>query len=188
LRRQPAPHVGSAYVIASSALAKGLPKFEGVLRQFLHWAARHRWRRQVELWRERPPALAAAFAWTVENAPGLGDFMGAQIVADLKQTGALSGAPDWWTWAVSGPGSRRGLNRLLGRAADTPWDESEWLDRARLAQGALRAPLDAAGLPPLDLQGVQHNLCEFDKMERVFRGEGKSKRKFNGQTSGRINE
>ena len=42
-----------------------------------------------------------------------GGFISGQIVADMKYVAPLRDAPDWWNFAVSGPGSRRGLNRVL---------------------------------------------------------------------------
>lgn len=40
-------------------------------------------------------------------------FFCGQVVADLKMV-QLRQASDWWDYAVSGPGSRRGLTRFLG--------------------------------------------------------------------------
>ena len=48
------------------------------------------------------------------SAQGLGSFMAAQVLADLKYAGPRSRWKDWHTFAASGPGSRRGLNRVLG--------------------------------------------------------------------------
>jgi hypothetical protein len=43
----------------------------------------------------------------------MGSFQSGQVLANLKY-GQLKSAADWWTFAASGPGSRRGLNRVLG--------------------------------------------------------------------------
>ncbi len=47
-----------------------------------------------------------------DNLNGIGSFLAAQIVADLKNTKghALSNALDWDTFCAPGPGSLRGTN------------------------------------------------------------------------------
>src|SRR5262245_18123094 len=45
---------------------------------------------------------------------GMGSFMAAQVIADCKHTDLLCTADDWWDWCAPGPGSQRGLSRLLG--------------------------------------------------------------------------
>jgi hypothetical protein len=112
---------------------------------------------------------------------GLGSFMAAQIVADLMYAPSLLKAEDWWTFAASGPGSRRGLNRVLGRPVKSPWAEEEW----RMELGRLRDwfnerwPFDiGGGVDVLHAQDVQNVLCEFDKYERVRLGEGRPRARF----------
>lgn len=111
--------------------------------------------------------------------PGLGGsgFMAAQVIADLKYTPWLASAADWWTWCSPGPGSIRGLNRLLGRPVDGPalCNFLEEVNKLRLELGQ-RLPT----LPPLHAQDVQNCLCEYSKMEAVLWEQGQSKRKYNG--------
>src|SRR5262249_50552127 len=57
---------------------------------------------------------------------GFGSFMAGQVIADLKYVQPLRAAPDWSTWACPGPGSKRGLNRVLGRPVNAPWSDPEW--------------------------------------------------------------
>jgi len=101
---------------------------------------------------------------------GLGSFIAAQVVCDLKYIQPWLGAPDWQTFAASGPGSRRGLNRVLGRAPDTPWREMDW--RMVLEELADKAAIKKFNLHNQDLQNC---LCEFDKYERARLGEGTPK-------------
>jgi hypothetical protein len=110
----------------------------------------------------------------LEEFQGLGSFMAAQIIADLKYAD-----PDWWedfhTFAASGPGSRRGLNRVMGQPVDAPWREAVF--RATLLQ--LRDKVNARlKIEPLTAHDIQNCLCEFDKYERFRLGEGTPKQKY----------
>lgn len=110
----------------------------------------------------------------------MGSFMAAQVVADLKydEAGPLRTAPDWATWAASGPGSRRGLARLVERKLNYSWKESEWRVNFADLYAEITPILTAAGLPPVTGQDLQNCLCEFDKYERVRNGEGTPRSKY----------
>jgi hypothetical protein len=106
-------------------------------------------------------------------------FMAAQVLADVKHTVAGLLAKDWYTFASYGPGSRRGLNRVIGRDKDMPWVEEKWhrvlLElRERIGQLQL-LPME---LRSLDAQNLQNCLCEFDKYQRVKAGEGRPRQRF----------
>lgn len=115
---------------------------------------------------------------------GMGSFMAAQVVADVKYAAPYydlaagqptDAADDWATFAASGPGSRRGLNRVMGRPVDAPWREKDWyLTLIKLMMQLSRK------LPPeirrgLHAQDIQNCLCEFDKYERARTGQGTPK-------------
>lgn len=126
-----------------------------------------------EHYRPHPQDTLASFYGRLVEAPGMGSFLAAQVVADLKYV-QLRKASDWWTFAASGPGSRRGLNRVLGRPVDAPWRrESDWYAELRKLQIALDPLVKAAGIPRLHAADWQNVLCEVDKRERVRLGEGK---------------
>ncbi len=109
---------------------------------------------------------------------GLGSFMAAQVVADLKYVQPLLSASDWLTFAASGPGSRRGLNRVLSRPVDSSWTEEDWrAELGRLAE-RMRPLFEAAGIEMVHNQDLQNCLCEFDKYERVRLGEGRPRARF----------
>jgi hypothetical protein len=105
---------------------------------------------------------------------GLGSFMAAQVIADLKYANPMRWE-DFGTFAASGPGSRRGLARVMGLPADSPWKESVW--RASLA--TLRDAVNARlSWEPLTAHDIQNCLCEYDKYERVRLGEGRPKQLY----------
>lgn len=109
---------------------------------------------------------------------GLGSFLAGQVVADLKYADPhLQAASDWHTFAASGPGSRRGMNRVLGFKAKEAWQEDDW----RQALGRLRTkttPVLRRHKIELHAQDLQNCLCEFDKYERERLGEGHPKQRY----------
>jgi hypothetical protein len=108
---------------------------------------------------------------------GLGSFMAAQIVADLKEVKPLNRASDWWTFAASGPGSRRGLNRVLGLDKETNCTEERWRSELTRLLHDVNAALKIDG-GPLHAQDLQNCLCEFDKYERFRLGEGRPRARY----------
>jgi hypothetical protein len=114
---------------------------------------------------------------------GLGSFMAAQIVADMKYVEPLRRANDWMTFAASGPGSKRGLNRVLGRPLQTSWDEHGWRVKLRELHEDIKPKLEGVGLGDLHAQDLQNCLCEFDKYLRAKLGEGHPKTRFTPHAS-----
>jgi hypothetical protein len=97
----------------------------------------------------------------------MGTFIVGQIIADVKYVLPLRAAADWRSFALSGPGSRRGLNRVMGRPPATAWKEDVW--RRELAA------LHRSIIHEMHAQDLQNCLCEFDKYQRVLTGEGTPK-------------
>lgn len=117
---------------------------------------------------------------------GLGSFIAAQVVADVKndKKGVLAKASDFSTWAASGPGSRRGLNRVLGHPVDFKIRERDWLSALHDVREVFVEYWEAEFLqsqcPPPDMQDLQNCLCEFDKYERTRLGEGRPRSTYPG--------
>lgn len=108
---------------------------------------------------------------------GLGSFMAGQVIADLKYVDpVLENAPDWWTWAPLGPGSKRGLNRVFERPLEKRISqaqaEKEFLELQALVEKELNWRLP--------VHDIQNCLCETDKYIRVKNGEGKPRSGYKG--------
>lgn len=109
----------------------------------------------------------------LQRIEGISTFMAGQVIADLKNTAGhpLRDAPDWWTFALPGPGSRRGMDWLYaGKINIADWPDCLEAARTRLMSDGIR----------LCAQDTQNCLCEFDKYMRVKHGTGRSKRSYNG--------
>lgn len=109
---------------------------------------------------------------------GLGSFMAAQVVADLKNTPLLRDAPDWWDWCAPGPGSMRGMRRVLGERGDAVKKSipaKQFLEQIKdIREKIYETYWEYA----ICLQDMQNCLCEFDKYERVLWDEGRPKQHY----------
>jgi hypothetical protein len=141
---------------------RGMSRIDFVAKEVLTpiWKDRERLRKIVHM------TLAAAHR-ELMKCPFLGSLLAAQIIADLKYVEPMKSADDWHTFAASGPGSRRGLNRILGRRVDVPWTEESWRLTIRKLLEELSPHYTARGLPVPHAQDLQNQLCEWDKMERI---------------------
>lgn len=162
-----------AYMIGTQGNAKDKPLFiaEDVLSPL--------WRRRAEL-RPRKGMTLEQFARPIIDTKNQGTFMVGQIVADIKHVAPLRDADDWESWAVSGPGSRRGLNRVLGRVITKGWSDGDFATALNELREYVndRMPLE---FDALDAQNLQNCLCEFDKYERVRLGEGRPRSLYPGR-------
>jgi hypothetical protein len=109
----------------------------------------------------RPAAgeTLTAYSIRLQAIAGVGDFLAAQVIADLKHVAPLQGAADWWTFAAPGPGSKRGLNRALGRNPEASWDKLQWLRELRQLHADAALYLESASMPPLCMQNMQSVCC-----------------------------
>lgn len=103
--------------------------------------------------------------------PGIGSFMAGQAVADLRWVHHELPWEDRLTWAPEGPGSIRGINRLLGRPLESRMPNKDWLDAVVRAYAQARARLPRH-FRRLELMDMQNCLCEYDKYRRLTLKEG----------------
>ena len=124
-----------------------------------------------------PPTLEG-WHTAIQAAQGMGSFMAAQVVADLKNTSGhpLAQAEDWSTWASHGPGSLRGL----GWFHDSKITQSNFMQALVSARQWCNNNGYNNAIAHLCNQNLQNCFCEYDKYMRVSNGTGRSKRKYNG--------
>lgn len=124
----------------------------------------------------RPDTLESYWKYLTQF-DGLGSFMAGQVVADLKYVDpVLEHASDWLTFAPLGPGSIRGLNRFHGRVKEKPLKQEQGLRELN----DIRARLSEEYGIDLPVHDIQNCCCEFDKMVRLLRSEGKTRSRYNG--------
>jgi hypothetical protein len=137
------------------------------------------WVNRASLRPQRGDSLGT-FANKLNKHIGMGTFLTGQVVADLKYVEPLKSADDWWVWAMSGPGSRRGLNYVLGRDMDLPWVEKEWHRHLMLLADEIAPLIAKEEMPPLHAQDLQNCLCELSKWAKVKHGLGRPKSTYPG--------
>ena len=159
------------------------------------WEDREEWARDLEPAKSgmpkvpRVPTLESV--WTKfqqHRYIGWGPFMAYEVVTDLRHTRYLRNATDIYTWANAGPGAIRGLNRLYGRnLAAKPRPEQTNAEMLQLMEelnvydepGFNATFGEPCGVNPrFEMRDIEHSLCEFDKIERVRKGEGKMRAKY----------
>lgn len=160
----------AAYIVSTNGRA--MDKVSYVVRELLE-----------PMWALRQNITASLRKATLDEAHdllmrqrGLGSFMAAQVLADLKYV-----KPELWedfdTFCSSGPGSKRGMNRVMGRDYGKGMTETQF----RFYMLALRKAVNediTKRMAPLTAQDLQNCLCEFDKYERARVGDGEPKQLY----------
>jgi hypothetical protein len=165
-----------AYVITNQGISA--PKQEVVCNLFLSplWDAAPD---LVELAQVSRSWEAVAIEMMKLQGFGGSGFMTKEVLQDALHTPVFEKCIDRNTWCPIGPGARRGLNRVFGRAVKdkVPMNRmlKEMLDLYKERENYW---------PPhgqeteLDLHCIQFQLCEFDKYERVRLGEGRPRSRY----------
>jgi hypothetical protein len=164
-----------AYIVSTNGVAMDKPTYIAARVLTPLWAQRLNLRPQKG-------ELLGSYAMRLIQCMGLGSFLTGQVVADLKAVPPLETADDWWTFVVSGPGSKRGLNRVYKLDPHKAMNETTFRNMLADLHGVLDNILATknTSIPKLDAQNLQNCLCEFDKYERVRLGEGRPKQLYPG--------
>jgi hypothetical protein len=112
------------------------------------------------------PATLSFGAGTLMT-PGMGTFLVAQVIADLKHTDHLSMANDWYEWCAPGPGSQMGLNFIHGRPRTMTIPGPNFIAEVNEIRQLIG---NKVGLQ-LCAQNTQNCLCELSKYLRAKNGE-----------------
>jgi hypothetical protein len=110
---------------------------------------------------------------TLRTVPGLGSFLAGQVVADLKNDRYLADAEDWHTFAVMGPGSKKGLDFIFGPGTT---------ERSFAARLDLLQKVTSGKIPLLHAQDLQNTLCEFSKFVRYKENLPGRRRSYNAHS------
>jgi hypothetical protein len=145
----------SAYMIRVGA-TDGLSKAHGLATQMFNplWERRENYR---PLWGDS----LDDYHNRLMTSHGLGSFLAAQVIADIKPYGLLSDAPDYHHWSAPGPGSTQGLNSLNNRDLKAKWKPHHFREEVQALQEVINRKLKLD--PPLDAQDCQNALCEWAK-------------------------
>lgn len=138
------------------------------------------------LYRDPPPIYQARSLYEAfrmfRNKHGFGGFMAYEVVTDLRHTRYLCNATDIMTWANAGPGAKRGNYRLLDMPVRRKEREKELNDSVHLELMQKLCIISPAYLgehvPALEMRDIEHNLCEWDKYERVRLGQGRPRSRY----------
>lgn len=109
---------------------------------------------------------------------GIGDFLANQICTDLRYTAAWHNAPDWGTFVLCGPGSRRGLDRYFSREATGNLQQRVYVEQLLNIREGLQVEQHPLATVFDDPNNLSNCFCEFDKYERVLHGEAASLRTY----------
>ena len=102
---------------------------------------------------------------------GIGDFIANQICTDLRYTAAWRNAPDWGTFVLCGPGSRRGLDRYFSREATGNLQQRVYVEQLLDIREELQVEQHPLASVFDDPNNLANCMCEWDKHERVLHGE-----------------
>ncbi len=115
--------------------------------------------------------------------PYLGPFMAYQMVCDLRFTPLMGMAWDSDSWTAPGPGSARGIGRMLHDDPshfnyNSKKDQEELIAYMRYLLILAKDVHWPKTWPKWELSTVQHWCCEYDKYMRVKLGEGTPKQRY----------
>ena len=163
-----------AYVITNQGIKA--PKQDVVIDEFL-----------TPLWYKLPELVRVAdltgswqaVAENMRELKGFGGsgFMTKEVLQDALHTSVFTDCHDRNTWCPVGPGAKRGINRILGKAHDSSLTFEKGLSVMQELFAARKTHW-RGNYVELELHDIQFQLCEFDKYERVKHGQGRPRSKY----------
>lgn len=153
----------ATYVI-EEVIQRGFIPFIPELKEAAKTKSKH------EVW----SVLCKGYSW--------GSFMSGQVVDDWSWSSFLKDPIDQFTWAPQGPGSIRGLNRLLNLPLKTRHSEEQFCMYLQEARSKIISELGSE-FEDLTLMDVQNQFCECDKYLRVKNGEGRPRSQYRPETA-----
>lgn len=127
-------------------------------------------------WTEWRPFVEALQTFTGFGGAG---FMAKEVSLDTRYTGFWKEPPtDIYDWTPIGPGSKRGVGRIMGKT-EKPYDASN--------RDTLNACIELYDMHKkywprthvgLEVHDIQFQLCEWDKYERTRLGEGVPRNRY----------
>jgi hypothetical protein len=160
--RRPSERYGNSFTIPRFGCG---PKPKGLARLFTGlWNDRDRLR-------PKPGEPLQAFYQRLKERPGFDPFFAAQVIADIKHAAPYRSAPDWWSFVAPGPGSIKGLNRILGKPINEQWDEDAFAEVVHTVHDQIRVTLADAGIV-LDAQGYSTIYASIISIGRCAKATG----------------
>ena len=145
------------------------------IQQVIHKVANPIYKRQKEIMKDLTSMDRVASI--LKGCAGFSDFMAGQVVADLRWAIGSVALGDWAdrnTWAPIGPGSVRGIARLLHGNEDyrdhTPFfrkNKDAFIRNLENVRKHLEVTIGKY-TNALELHDFQNIMCEFDKYERTL--------------------
>ena len=129
---------------------------------------------------DNPPVIKSTMQGTVEALLpywGFSSFMAGQVVADLRW--AMRGAwIDRLKWAPVGPGSKKGVNFILGRPAKQNLPQEEFLEHLVRIVGECKKQLPTSITSRLEMMDWQNCMCEYRAFHQAIEGIKMPKRRY----------
>lgn len=110
---------------------------------------------------------------------GFGSFVAGQVTADLRHC-MTGGWKDVLQWAPLGPGSKRGMNRVMDRDLNASLNQSNFTAELRSLIEIVSAQIPSSLAGRMEAMDFQNCLCEVDKYNRALFGEGSPKSRYPG--------
>lgn len=115
----------------------------------------------------------------IQEARGFGPFLANQVTTDLRYTPFWKDAPDWETFVLCGPGTKKGLCRFFGLEPKKGGTQTRAAIQLREAKEILQPHLESPFNEYFrDPNNLTNSFCEFSKYARTLEGGAPPKNKY----------